>query len=95
MLIGSSVKFAVALPKRDSTEYASFRLVYAWQSVLNKSRFFVTTLMDLQKACNYVLVDLFISKLEACGMDKKVSELLFNCFSLKKQGTMHLQNGNL
>ena len=72
-------------PKAHSASYTLFRLLQAWQKELDNSGNVGTILMDLSKAYYYIPHDLLIAKLEAFGLGKMSSNVLFDYLNKCKQ----------
>ena len=72
-------------PKAHSASYTLFRLLQAWQKELDNSGNVGTILMDLSKAYDYIPHDLLMAKLEAFGLDKISSNVLFDFLNNRKQ----------
>ena len=73
--------------KAHSTQHALFRLLQAWQKVLNRCGFVDIVLMDLSKTCKCLPHDPLIAKLEACGLNMANLSLLIYHLVNHKQRT--------
>ena len=73
--------------KAHSTQHALFRLLQAWQKVLDQCGFVGTILMDLSEAYDCLPPDLVIAKLEAYGLDTASPSLVKNYLANRQQRT--------
>ena len=64
--------------KAHCSQHALFKLLQAWQKVLDKSGFGGTILMGVSKAYDSLRPDLIIAKFEAYGIDKNGLNLIHN-----------------
>ena len=58
--------------KAHSSQYDSFELLASWQTLLSKSGFVVSIVMDLSKAYDCLKDDLMLAKCQAYGVSKNV-----------------------
>ena len=77
--------FIAAYRQTYSSNHILIRLIKSWKQSLSKNKFVEAVLMDLSKAFDCVLHELFIAKMHGYGFDLNLLTFFYSCFKNRKQ----------